>query len=437
MTLPRILSALHSFLVQRRETLCFDHIPDPRDPRGVRWALPKLLGAAVMGMLVLARSLRAAETFSGDLALARRRFGIDRRVPDSTLGDTLARLEPAPLRQHLHAQVRAEHRRKALVPVVVPIGAVSLDGKENGRFDACVHPACQEQTGPDGRPQWAYRVMNATLISSAAAVCIDQVPIAAHTNEMGSYQSSVTALIDSYGRGDLIELVMSDAGMTSEQNARFTDDNHLGYVMAIKGNQPELQVEARRVFAAQAATQEPEVQTHWEVDSSRGRIQRLLYRSVEMQGWGAWSHLRQVWMLRVLKHPGFVDGKELFGPVQILEDRLYATNLVWGRLRGADVEQLIRAHWRCENNLHGTMDIQWKEDSGLWVRRGNGLPVCGLLRALAYNLLSLLRAVHLRSSESHATGWQQLRDWMRDTLLWMPSLHRRLDRAQEVAAVTP
>ena len=437
MKLPRLLTALHCFLVQRRETLCFDDIPDPRKPRGVRWALPTLLSTALLGMLVLSRSLRAAESFSGDLARARRRFGIDRRVPDSTLGDALARLDPEPLREHLHKQVRAEHRRKALVPTVVPIGAVSLDGKENGRFDQRVHPACQEQTGTDGKPQWAFRVMNATLISSAAAVCIDQLPIAADTNEMGTYQKAVDALLLAYGRSDLIELFMSDAGMTSEANARYVDEKHLAYVEAIKGNQPELQAEARRVFAAQTASQEPEVQTPWEVDSSRGRICRQLYRSAEMAGWGDWSHLRQVWLVRVLRHPGFVDGQECLGPVQLLEDRLYATNLVWGRLKGPEIEQLVRAHWRCENNLHGTMDIQWKEDSGLWVRRGNGLPVCGLLRALAYNLLALLRAVHLRSVDSREARWQQLRDWMRDTLLWMPSLSRPLDSAWEDAAVTP
>ena len=437
MKLPRLLNALHSFLRQRRETLCFDDIPDPRKPQGVRWELPTLLNAALLGMLVLARSLRAAESFSDDMARSCRRFGIDRRVPDSTLGDALSRLDPEPLRKHLHKQVRAEHRRKALVPTVVPIGAVSFDGKENGRFDERVHPACQEQTGPDGKPQFAYRVLNATLISAAAAVCIDQVPIAANTNEMGTFQSAVDALLGAYGRSDLIELIMNDAGMTSEANARYVDGKHLAYVQAIKGNQPELLAEARRVFAALSATHEPEVQTSWESDSSRGRICRQLYRSAEMAGWGQWSHLRQVWMIRVLKHPGFARGEERLGPIQILEERLYATNLVWGRLRGEQIERLVRAHWRIENNLHGTLDIHWKEDSGLWVRRGNGLPVCGLLRAMAYNLLSLLRAVHLRSDDSRMARWQQLRDWMRDTLLWMPSLNNPIRSAQEIAAVTP
>jgi hypothetical protein len=51
-----------------------------------------------------------------------------------------------------------------------------------------------------------------------------------------------------------------------------------------------------------------------------------------------------------------------------------------------------------------------------WVRRGYGLLVMGLLRAMAYNLLAIARAVHLRTKP--LPGWAQLRDWMRDALLW-------------------
>jgi hypothetical protein len=53
-------------------------------------------------MMVLARSLRSAEAFSEDLANGQNRQGIKRRVPDSTLGDLLAAMNPEPLRLHLH-----------------------------------------------------------------------------------------------------------------------------------------------------------------------------------------------------------------------------------------------------------------------------------------------------------------------------------------------
>lgn len=70
-------------------------------------------------------------------------------------------------------------------------------------------------------------------------------------------------------------------------------------------------------------------------------------------------------------------------------------------------------------NLRGTLDIQLREDDPWWVRRGCGLINTGLLRAIAYNLLAIARAVHLR--RDRLIGWQQLRDWIRDAIVW-PSL---------------
>ena len=106
----------------------------------------------------------------------------------------------------------------------------------------------------------------------------------------------------------------------------------------------------------------------------------------------------------------------------------------WRRLKAAAILELIRAHWRIENDLHGTLDIHWKEDHGLWVRHGQGLPVTGLLRAIAYNLLAIRRAVHLRSDEARAASWQQLRDWMRDALVWPSQLDPAATEADLITA---
>ena len=88
-----------------------------------------------------------------------------------------------------------------------------------------------------------------------------------------------------------------------------------------------------------------------------------------MKGWGEWSHLRQVVLVRILQSPGRQHGPAPFqGPVRILEDHYRLTNLVPGRLKGKDFIDLDRAHWRIENDFHGTLDIQWKEDHGYWVQ---------------------------------------------------------------------
>jgi len=419
MSLRRRITSVQSFLQQRREALCFDDVPEPRRRRGRRWSAGTLLTTAVLSLMLLARSLRAAERLSRDLADARRVRGLRRRLPDSTLGDFVARLAPAPLRRHLHAHILAEHRRKALEPTVLPLRAIAVDGKNLATLRQCVNRDCQRQDTPGQPTAWLYRVVNATLISATAAVCIDQRPIPAATNDAGVFRAFYAELTRTYGRAGLFELVSTDAGFTTEANARLIDADGRAYWMALKGNQPELLAEARRALLPRSYREAPEAQTHWELDSSRGWIKRELWRTGPVAPWSKWTHLRQVVLVRVWQAAGCQTGKApVYGPPQILEERWHVTNLPRGRLNGEQLLALDRAHWRIENNLHGTLDIQWQEDHGRWVRRGRGLPVSGLLRLLAYNLLELLRAVHLRSAEARAAAWTQLRDWVRDALVW-------------------
>lgn len=427
MKLQRRIQVVQTFLRQRRDALRFDDVRDPRRRRGRRWTAQTLLSTAVVSLMMRARSLRAAERLSEDLAGAGQFKGLVRRLPDSTLGDFLAEVSPAPLRRHLHRHVLAEHRRKALEPTVLPIRAIAVDGKNVATLDHEANRDCQKRSPEGQAPHWLYRVVNATMISSAAAVCIDQMPIPADTNDMGVFPAFLAGLLGTYGRANLFDLITMDAGFASEANARLIDDAQKGYWISLKDNQPELRHEAERVLLPQAQRNEPEAQTDWESDSSRGWIRRQLWRTHEIAGWGQWTHLRQGVLLRVLAR----DGQD--GPERVLEDRYYVTNLVPGRLDGAQMLRLARAHWRIENDLHGALDIQWQEDHGRWVHRGNGLPVTSLLRVLAYNLLSLLRAVHLRTQAARRTAWTQLRDWIRDAML-RPELAYD---DQEATSVTP
>jgi len=418
MKLQRRIKTVQSFFRQRRRALQFDQLPDPRDPRGCRWTASALFSAAVLSLMMIARSLRGAERLTEELSHTQKDRGLIRRVPDSTLGDFLAKADPAPVRDHLHRLILDEHRRKALEPTVLPIRAIAVDGKTLATLDHAANPDCQEQSTQGGPPTFVFRVLNTSLISSQVAVCIDQKPIPADTNETGAFPSLFAELESTYGRTGLYELLSLDAGLASEENARLIDKANKAYWIALKGNQPTLHDEARRIFRPLALHTEPEAQTDWELDSSRGWIRRQLWRSSELEGFGGWTHLRQVVLVRVLQAPGSQSGTApVQGPIRILEERLFVTNLVRGRLTGEGMLKLVRAHWHIENKLHGTLDIEWKEDHGLWVHRGHGLPVVGLLRAIAYNLLALLRSVHLRTVQARASSWQQLRDWIRDALL--------------------
>jgi len=405
---------MQTYLQQREAAVRFDQVLDPRDRRGQRWSLSALLSGALVSLALLARSLRRAEQLSEDLAASRllRRLGIRRRLPDSTLGDALALVAPAELLAQLHRQVRAEHRRKALRPERLPVGVIAIDGKTPAVLEQPPNPYfCQRQGSEHSTERYLYRVLNATLISSAAAVCIHQMPIPAWTNEMGHFEAFFDSLRQAYSRADLFEVVTSDAGVLSEPHCRKLDQLGYGYVVALKDNNPLLELEARGLLQS-LAEHERHVASDsgWQCDSSRGWIKRQLWTSTEIAGWPGWEHLRQVWLVRVWRR------KTKDAPVEHLEDRIYATNLPPShKIRGKLILTLIRSHWRIENDLHGTLDIQMREDDPWWVRRGCGLINTGLLRAMAYNLLAIARAVHLRRNQ--LIGWQQLRDWIRDAIV--------------------
>ncbi len=115
----------------------------------------------------------------------RRRLGIVRRVPDTTLRDALCSIEPEQLARCLHTTVRDAERRKAIHPDALPFGVVSLDGKGTS-ISACDDWHAQRQSAGQGAPLvGVVRTITATLISSSARPCIDVMPIPARTNEAG------------------------------------------------------------------------------------------------------------------------------------------------------------------------------------------------------------------------------------------------------------
>lgn len=415
---------MQTYLSQREQALRFDDVQDPRYRRGQRWRIGTLLGAGLLGLVLLARSLRQAEQLTDELAGAKllRRLGIHRRVPDSTLGEALATVAPAELLAQLHRQVRAEHRRKALAPERLGVGVLAIDGKTQAVLAEPANPyTCQAQGGEQGPARYLHRVLNATLISSRAAVCVHQMPIAAWTNEMGSFRDFFEGLEAAYGRSHLFDVVTTDAGVISREHAAWLDEKGYGYVVALKDNNPELELEARGLLQDLAEHEPPAAADDgFEADSSRGWVKRQLWISTELAGWPGWEHLRQVWLVRVWRK------RTRDGEIEHIEDRIYATNLpVSHKLRGKHALTLIRGHWRIDNELHGTLargagcprnEVQMREDDPWWVRRGCGLINMGLMRAMAYNILAIARAVHLRRRQ--LPGWRQIRDWLRDALIW-------------------
>ena len=111
----REIRRICGFLISRSDRLHLHQLPDPRDSRGRRWPLPTLLLASLLGMMTGQNSFADVERLTDKLPRAiRKRLGIPRRVPDTTLRDAHAALDPSDLRPILHSQVRSAHAGKSL-----------------------------------------------------------------------------------------------------------------------------------------------------------------------------------------------------------------------------------------------------------------------------------------------------------------------------------
>jgi predicted transposase YbfD/YdcC len=334
---------------------------------------------------------------------------VTRRVPDTTLWDLLPRLSPDELREQNRRRVRKMARAKCLLPQGLPCGVVSFDGKGLGALEHDAEGAAQKGHRNDGTPYWLSRVLRAGLTSAASVPCLDQVPIGAKTNEMASFGPFFDEVVTAYD--PLFEIVTTDAGMTSKKNADQIHAANKAYVLALKGPQPELLAEARRLLLPLVG-KVPDAETAWEPYQGK-KVRRRLYRTQQIEGYHDWTHLKQAWLVeQTTLHK---DGKTT------LELRFFLTSLRWGRLSPAQILTVVRGHWGIENDCFWSLDTQWKEDAVPWCSSGKAVEVLSLLRIMAYNLLQLCRKRHLRLRDHNGRlgappPWRNLFAWVRQAL---------------------
>lgn len=399
MTRDRKIRRAAGVIASGLAVLSLAQMSDARARRGRRWrSQVPLWTAMLLGMVSGRKNLAGVERMTDDLPLPlRRKTGIRRRVPDTTMRDLVMATPLAGPRELLHRQVRRAHRRKALAPGL-PCGVVAIDGKT-------VMTRLPDRTfaQDQGGERYAVRTMTSSLISARARVCLDAEPIPKEHNEVAWFLPTLLALRSAYAGLDLFELVTGDAGMTSKDNANAVHAMNLGYLFGLKGNQPELLAEAERLLAhlpaddALAETSERQ----------NGRIvTRRLWLTAEMAGYHDWEHLRTV--IRVQSESRYYDGRL----DREIENRYFLTNEPYGRFRPAQWLAVIRGHWRVETDCHQTWDVAFEEDDHPWIRATHGLLVTQLLRRIGYNLLVLFRNVSLRSERKALLPWNELYEWL-------------------------
>jgi hypothetical protein len=353
------------------------------------------------------KSLAQTESLSDEMNTGMARLlGISRRVPDTSMRDVLVKVGPRHLRKSIHRQIKAANRRKALTPEKLPFGVVAIDGKTTA-IEAWDHKYAQrKRDAQGGGVKGLVRTLTCTLVSSRAKVCIDAAPIHAKTNEMGQFQDALDNLVKTYGK-KLFQVISTDAGMCSLENADCVVEANKDYLFCIKNDQPSLLSEAKRLLGNR---QKHVAQT---VDIvGKYEVTRRLYKTEEMAKYLNWRHLRTV--LRVESKKVEMDSGEEVEH----ENRYFISSLKDNQLNNEQWLYMIRQHWCVENHCHQTWDMAFMEDDHPWIENDpQGTLVVMLLRRMAYNLMALFRSVSQRAGHRRQTPWKNVMRWLYNALI--------------------
>jgi len=395
----RMNRQIYGMLAKRLDEADLGSVPDGRGIHGRKWSLGSLLRAVVGGMVAGKQSLAEVEVMSASLtAPVRRMLGARRRVPDTTMRDTLLRVEPGDARRSLRSLVRAAQRRKALTTDGLPFGVVSFDGKH---FDI---PSvddwyAQRQTASEGTPLVGMvRTVTVALTSSRARPIIEVVPIPAQTNEMGAFPAALDAYCAGYSGLELAKLVTYDAGACSAHNAAEVRARGLHYLFGLKGTQPTLYADAQRWLGSRSVVEANATTS----DRERGlSVVRRLYLGEVTVVLDGWEHLRTV--LRVES-----EAVEMDGTIVRHEDRYFVSSLPAARLSPEPWLLVVRRHWGVEA-AHQILDVALVEDDRPWIEANpRGALVIAILRRIAYTILTLFPSVTQRSDERRVVPWKTL-----------------------------
>ncbi len=354
---PELLQALCAFADQLAP------LSDPRDPRGVRHALPVLLATLLVALAGGANSLAAVAAFTHDhQAWFRLWLPLGRATPSR---DTYLRL------------VHRLDPETAVKAALLLLDGTSLPGLRD--LILALDGKVARRSGDPAAGTRPLLLVSAFLVREGLTLA--QEPCAAKSNEI----TALPRLLDRMVLEGAI--VTIDAAGCQKAIVQALQAAGADYVLALKRNHPTLHAAVRAAFAdADRGTGTPAVQDHYEtVERNGGRTERrtctvlggldLCARVADPK---AWPGLRSLIRVRT----------ERRGPRRRQRAvRYYLSS------RPVDAEALlalVRGHWRVPsgrgNGLHRTLDMQFREDD-CRLRWGHGPAVMGIFRRAALNMV--------------------------------------------------
>ncbi|MDI6106051.1 ISAs1 family transposase [Actinoplanes sp. NEAU-A12] len=210
-------------------------VPDPRDPRGIRYPLSAVLAVAVCAVMAGASSFAAITDWLHDLdEHARTRLGFSDGVPaGTTMWRLLIRLDPTLLTTILAGWLHARAPQPGPTPrryrSVIAVDGKTLRGARRG----------------DGR-----QVHLLSALDTATGIVLAQVTVDTKSNEITSFAPLLDAVEKVLGTLAGV-LFIADAPHTQTGHADEVTARRAHLLVQVKGNQPSLFKQLKRLPWAQ------------------------------------------------------------------------------------------------------------------------------------------------------------------------------------------
>jgi predicted transposase YbfD/YdcC len=359
-------------------------VPDPRASRGVRYRLVTVLAAAVCAVLAGARSYVAIAEWAADLPVSvPLQLGMGRRAPsETTVRRLLQAVDPDALDRAVTSWIARRATTAPTGPAIpepaaagsevgagsgVGVRAIALDGKT---------ARGARRNGADGRAVHLFAALD-----HASGVVLGQTEIDAKTNEITAFTPLCDRVAD-LGI-DLAEVVVTaDALHCQDRHAHDLHARGAHYVFVVKANGPGLRAQLRELPW-------PEIPVvHTAHDRGHGRIETRTLQLTALAGGFGFPHARLAARIVRRRRP-------LAGAGRWHTETVHAvTSLGYSNIRADQLAEIIRGHWRVENQLHWVRDVTFAEDHSQ-IRAGTGPATMAVLRNFAISRHRLAGATNI------------------------------------------
>ncbi|CAN5394329.1 ISAs1 family transposase [soil metagenome] len=353
-------------------------VPDPRDPRGVRYPIVAMLTVVVCAMLAGARSYAAIGEWGADLNATRRAaLGFTGRAPGPvTIWRLLVRIDAAALDEVVCVWTRAYLERvneaaRARVPDQRPVRRVlAVDGKAMRatlRGTNPMHLLC--------------------ALDQASGVVVAQVSVDVKTNEIPLFATLLDQIPDLEGT-----LVTGDALHAQVGHLTYLHKRGADLLVCVKGNQPTLRKRLKDLPWADVPV------GHTQTGRGHGRIEKRTVKVVTVEAGLGFPHATQG--IQIVRRSRPITPGTAKRAKWRTETVYAICTLSAAQAQPRELARWLRDHWGIENRLHWVRDVTLGEDLHQ-ARTGSGPHALAICRNLLISLLRLAGHTNIARALRH------------------------------------